>query len=364
MTYALAVSGHDTSPLQQIYQERADLSSYGLAFLGLTFEAVKDERAAEIAGLLESAAKQTSTEASWPSSRDEMLDFSADITPEVTAYATKLLSHERPKSPLLPKAALWLVNHRNEGYWWSSTKQTAMVIYGLADYIKASNELHPDSQVTVRVNGATVGTAAFNQDNLTAASTITLDESKLRPDTNDIQIETHGTGRTYYSVTAQHYSDAAKAENEGTIALNILRDYYRLEPGKDNGGNIVYDLQSLSGPVAQGDVLAVRLTVTGSDWRYLLVEDPIPAGTEFLKDDKLYHLRSTPPWWQYWFTERENHDDHIAMFVDYFWNEQRQYFYLLKVVNPGVFHISPARVRPMYQHGYQATTASAVLEVK
>ena len=60
-----------------------------------------------------------------------MLDFSGDVTPEATAYAVKFLSHERPQSPLLPKAALWLMNHRNEGYWWSSTKQTAMVIYGL-----------------------------------------------------------------------------------------------------------------------------------------------------------------------------------------------------------------------------------------
>jgi uncharacterized protein YfaS (alpha-2-macroglobulin family) len=281
----------------------------------------------------------------------------------VTAYVTNLLSHERPKSPLLPKAALWLVNHRNEGYWWSSTKQTAMVIYGLTDYLKASNELHPDSKVTVRVNGQTVGTAEFKADSLTSAPTITVDESKLRPEANEVQIEAEGTGRTYYSVTAEHYSDEAKEEKEGSLALNILRDYYRLEPDK-SGGKVVYDLQPLGGPVAQGDVLAVRITLTGSEWRYLLVEDPIPAGAEFVNDDKLYHLKAAPPWWQYWFTERENHDDHIAMFMSYFWNAQKEYFYLLKVVNPGLFHISPARVRPMYQRGYQATTASATLEVK
>ena len=142
-----------------------------------------------------------------------------------------------------------------------------------------------------------------------------------------------------------------------------MRDYYRLNPSKTDKG-IVYDLNSLNGPVAQGDVIAVRLTVTGSDWRYLLVEDSIPAGTEFVRDDKLYHLRAAPPWWQYYFTERENHDDHVAIFDEYFHDRQTQYFYLLKVVNPGVFHINPARVQPMYQPGYQATTAAASLEVK
>ena len=70
--------------------------------------------------------------------------------PETTAYALKFLAKQRPQSPLLPKAALCLVNHRNEGYYWSSTKQTAMVIYGLTDYLARSGELHPNFNVTVR----------------------------------------------------------------------------------------------------------------------------------------------------------------------------------------------------------------------
>ncbi len=363
MVYALATAGHaDSNALESVNEQRRDLSSYGLAFLGLAFEQVKDKRAAEIAGQLEAKAEQKGDEVSWPATRDEMLDFSADTTPETTAFVTDLLSRERPQSPLLPKAALWLVNHRDEGYWWSSTKQTAMVIYGLTDYLKASNELHPDTHVSVKVNGEAAGTADF-KDDITAAPVITLDEGKLHADSNEVQIETTGSGRTYYSVDAEHYSDEAKAENQGTIALNLLRDYYRLTPTQSDKG-IVYDSQPLNGTVTQGDVLAVRLTVTGSEWRYLMVEDPIPAGTEFVKDDRLYHLKTQPPWWQYWFTERENHDDRIALFINWFSQDQKEYFYLLKVVNAGVFHVSPARVTPMYQHGYRATTASMTLEVK
>ena len=72
-----------------------------------------------------------------------MLDFSDDATAEATAFAVKFLSHETPNSfTVLPKAALWLMNHRNEGYWWSSTKQTAMVIEGLTDYLRATKELN------------------------------------------------------------------------------------------------------------------------------------------------------------------------------------------------------------------------------
>jgi alpha-2-macroglobulin len=364
MQYSLALAGKpDTAALGRIYGERSTLSPDGLALLGLAFEQAKDSRAAEIASQLEKSAKQTSEEAWWPASRDEMLDFEADITPEASAYAMKLISRERPASSLLPKAALWLVNHRNEGYWWSSSKQTAMVIYGLIDYVKVTKELHPDLTASVLVNGQQTATHTFSSDSIVEAPEIVLDESKLGAATNQIQVTSNGQGRLYYSVTAVHYSNAPRLEKQAAVSLNVLRDYFRLAPGKENGA-IVYDLNPLDGPVQQGETIAVRLTVTGTDWRYLLVEDPIPAGTEFIERDNLYHIRNRPPWWRYWFTRRELHDDRMAIFQTYFSEGQQQYFYLLKVVNPGVFHVSPARVQPMYQPGIEATTEGRTIEAR
>ncbi|HMJ60316.1 MAG TPA: hypothetical protein VK493_01090, partial [Bryobacteraceae bacterium] len=354
--YALAVAGHaDAATLDHSYGERATLSAYGTAILGLAFEISKDARAGELARRLEATVQQAGDEASWPTERDEMLDFSADITPEATAYALKLVSREQPNSPILPKAALWLVNHRDQGYWWNSTKQTAMVIYGLIDYLKATNELHPDMSAAVTVNGHAAATLASPE--------VVLDESKLQPGANRIEITAKGQGRLYYSVAATHYSNQARMEKQASISLNILRDYYRLVPAKTDD-RIVYKLSALDGAVAQGDVLAVRLTVTGSDWKYLLIEDPIPAGAEFIEKDNLYEIQDRPPWWRYWFTRRELHDDRMAIFQTHFSNEQQQYFYLLKVVNPGLFHLSPARVQPMYQPSHQATTEAGTLEVK
>jgi hypothetical protein len=167
----------------------------------------------------------------------------------------------------------------------------------------------------------------------------------------------------YYSARADYYSAEEKLQRTGGISLNILRDYFRLSPARD-GGRIVYETHPLSGPVSSGDLLAVRLTVTGSPWKYLLIEDPIPAGTEFVAHDDLYTLRERPPWWQYWFTRSEFHDDRMAIFQTDFRQGQRQYFYLLKVVNPGAFRVSPARVQPMYQPERLATSESRRLEVR
>ncbi|HEY7306218.1 MAG TPA: MG2 domain-containing protein [Bryobacteraceae bacterium] len=363
MTYALTIAGQpNRGALDQSYSRRTELSPYGVALLGLAFDQTKDSRASELATQLEKTARQNESEAWWPASRDEMLDFTADVTPEATAYAMKLISRQHPNSALLPKAALWLVDHRDEGYWWSSTKQTAMVIYGLVDYLKTTNELHPDFAATVSVNGQNATTRSFNSEG-PPAEEVVLDESKLQPDGNQVQISSEGQGRLYYSVTAAHNYDQARLEKQGAVSLNLLRDYFRLEPSR-SGDQIVYNLASLNGPVAQGDILAVRLTVTGSDWRYLVVEDPIPAGTEFIEQDSLYKIANKPPWWEYWFTRRELHDDRMAIFQTRFMEGQQQYFYLLRVVNPGSFHVSPARVQPMYQPEHQATTEARTLEVK
>jgi hypothetical protein len=364
MVYALAVAGQ-ASPemLGQMYDRRSSMTPYGMSVLGLALEAAKDGRARDIAAALERGVQQDQETAWWSATRDEMLDFSEDATPEATAWAVKLISHQHPDSPLLPKAALWLMLHRNEGYWWESTKQTAMVIYGLTDYLRHTGELNPNFTATVFVNDKAVLTKKFDTAVALAGPDLTLDESKIATGANRIRIAATGAGRLYYSVRAEYYSNDEKLQKAGSTSLNILRDYFRLKPAH-SGEKIVYDLAPLDGPLASGDILAVRLTVTGSEWRYLMIEDPIPAGTEFIERDGSYELRARPPWWQYYFTRRELHDNRMALFQTYFGQGQQEYFYLLKVVNPGVFQVSPARVGPMYQSDVMATTESRKVEVK
>jgi uncharacterized protein YfaS (alpha-2-macroglobulin family) len=363
MVYALAAAGQTSPVIGDVYNKRASLSPYGQAILGLAMELVKDNRSAEMVAALEKGVEQSGEEAYWKADRDEMLDFSIDASPEATAFATKLISHQKPTSPLLPKAALWLMNHRNEGYWWSSTKQTAMVIYGLTDYLRATHELAGNATATVYVNDKPVLTKKLDQSTALNGAEIVLDESKLNAGANAVRVTAQGEGRVYYSARASYYSGDEKLQKTGNVSLNVLRDYYKLSPTKD-GEKIVYDLVSFDGQASVGDVIAVRLTVTGSEWRYLMVEDPIPSGTEFIERDQSYELKSRPPWWQYYFTRREMHDNRMAIFETYFPQGQQQYFYLLKVVNPGSFQVSPARVEPMYQPGVMATTESKRVEVK
>jgi uncharacterized protein YfaS (alpha-2-macroglobulin family) len=366
MALALLQSGSsDPAPVNSVWENRSKLTPYGLAVLGLTMVELKDSRTAEIANDLERAVKADEQTARWEVDHDWYLDFYGDTTPEATAYAVKFLLKAKPESPLIPKAVFWLVAHRNEGYYWESTKQTAMIIYGITDYIRTSSELKPDFAVQVFVNDQPVTQRRFTpEDAMTALPVVIhLPSDKLAQD-NRVRVTKKGTGRLYWSAHASYYSDEKKLTNQGSFRLSLVREYYKVTSVRE-GEKIVYQMDRLSGPVQAGDILAVHLTVSGSDWRYLLAEDPIPAGTEFIERDDLYELKgSRPNWWTRWFTHREFHDDRAAFFQTWFNRGQTEYFYLLKVVNPGVFRVSPARAFPMYQPEFMATTDAEKVETR
>jgi uncharacterized protein YfaS (alpha-2-macroglobulin family) len=363
--YALVESGYsDHDQLDTLYSRRDDLSSQALAYTGLAMLDANDSRASTIAQLLEKKARIEGDLASWPESRNNLLDIDYDGSAESTAFVLKFLVHADPQSALLTKAAQWLVANRSEGYWWGSTQQTAFVLYGLTDYLLVLHELAGDTDVEVFVNGASVGKRHFSPADAVkgAALSIPLDATHLQSQQNTIRVVSTGSGRAYWTTQAMYYSTSPHSYRQGSLNLSIARDYSILVPTTKDG-HIVYTLKPLSGPVEQGDVLAVHLGVGGSPQKYLLIEDPIPAGVEFLQNSDSYNIVNRPSSWDWWYTRQEFHDDRAAIFAGTF-DGRHDSFYLLKVVNPGSFVISPASVSPMYQPGVQATTDELHLDVK
>jgi alpha-2-macroglobulin len=365
VVYALALDhAADSATLDDAYRRRSDMNAQGLSMLGLALNTVGDSRDRDLAPLLEKQAVVDENEAYWPSQYDYFMEFYVDDSVESTAYALRLLSLVKPDSPLLAKAAAYLVNHRDGGFYWLSTKQTAMVVFGLLEYVKVTHEFDADFTADVYVNDNKVLSRHFTKADTMKSELphVDLSTDQLRPGANSLRIQKNGMGRLYWSARGEYYTTEKKYFQNNKFSLNITRDYYRLAP-QQVAGRIVYDLEPLSGEAHSGDVIAVRLSVNGTEWRYLLVEDPIPAGAEFVQRDDLYELRSKTDWWGFWYTRREFHDDHAAFFQTYF-SGHKEYVYLLKIVNPGKFRISPASVQPMYQPSVLATTDAASLEVK
>jgi uncharacterized protein YfaS (alpha-2-macroglobulin family) len=364
VVYALATTGGaPKDAVESAWASRSKLSDEGLALLGLALDASGDGRAHEVVSLLEKKAKVTDVDAHWEGSYDGLMEYWDDTSSETTAFAIKLLIKQDRASGLLPKAAVWLAGHRDGDYWWS-TKQTAMVIQGLTDYVALSGELANSSDVEVLVNGTSVGKRHFGPGDGFGSPWRIQVPTAQQGSGGHVVIRKSGNGLTYWSAESAWYSADKRLFQQGKLALNLTRDYYLLQRRQDKPTDpITYDLAPIKGPVHVGDIVAVRLAVSGTDWSYLLAEDPIPAGTEFLAETGLYKLNNKPDWWADWFTRKEFHDDRAAFFNTDF-SGRREYVYLLKVVNAGKFVISPAQAGPMYQSNVQTTTDPATLEVQ
>ncbi|MGD1156745.1 MAG: MG2 domain-containing protein [Terriglobia bacterium] len=366
LVYALALSGDvDGALVENLYSSRARFSAHGQALTALLLLQLKDSRAQEFVKLLENGARSTGPYVWWTSERQEMLDFSSDNSFETTAYALKALANLDPKSDLLPRAARWLIEHRSDGYYWDSTEQTATAIYGLIDYLKISGELKPNYTLTVYLNGQKLAERSITEKDVANPAPIMLTASapQVHAGSNEVRIVKSGAGVLYWSASASYFSREPKPAPRGSAALNVVREYFKLLPERQEN-RIVYSEQPLTGPVESGDVVVVRLTVsTTRDEQYLEIEDPIPAGFEFIEQEGLYELKAKPPWWDFYYTQREYHDDRAALFSTTFQRGQEQFHYLLKAVTPGTFQANPARVLPMYEPSRQGSTRAATLTV-
>ena len=131
----------------------------------------------------------------------------------------------------------------------------------------------------------------------------------------------------------------------------MIRFGFSVSPTCDAGG------PTFSSSAAWG----VASVAGAEDWRYLLIEDPLPAGAETIADDSLYPLekRRIRPWGG----RQEFRDDRAVFFQDRLPGGRVEFWYLLKIVTPGTFRAMPAQVTPMYVPDVSASTTPTSVTV-
>jgi hypothetical protein len=301
----------------------------------------------------------------WKTETDPLLDDWNDTSVEATSLIVQGLVARDPKNPVLERAVRWLILNRNYGTYWSSTKQTAMVLYGLLDYMRARGETSADSAVDVFVNDRPAGSRTFTAGDLGASDPFVL-SVPARAGKNTIRIVKRGAGALYWSASVEYFDKATRLERSGSRKLALVRAYYALSPVTARDGRIVYRETPLVDPVRPGDVLLVRLTAAGStDWRYLMLEDPLPAGAEPIQQSEGYELenRERARWFGWFGERREFRDDRVVFFQDSFREGRYDFTYLLKVVTPGSFRAMPAQIAPMYIPEAHASSDAQALVV-
>jgi uncharacterized protein YfaS (alpha-2-macroglobulin family) len=349
-----------TQAADESWTRRDVMTPYGQALLLLALDALKDTRGDELARTLAGSAQKKGDLVWWSVTNDPLLDDFGDTSVEATAFVVKALAARDPDSPLLEPAVRWLLLNRNYGGWWSSTKQTAMALYGLLDYMAARKEGAADAGVQVLVNGSPAGELAFTPASLTAPDPVVV-TATAAAGRNTIEVRKKGGGSVYWSAAVEYYDMAGATERTGTRTLALVRKYFSLTPVRVQD-RIVYRETPFDGNAQPGDLLLVRVDAAGSnDWRYLVIEDPLPAGVEPIQQRGLYELERPTQFWDG--SRREYRDDRVVFFQESFTAGHYQFVYLLKVTTPGVFRVMPAQIAAMYVPEATASSDSQTLTV-
>lgn len=357
----------NTAILQRLIQTQGTLSNYGRALLYMTLRKVgQTEDASLIMKELLARVETSGVHAHWGG---KTWRYSwTDNAIESTAYALKALVMENPKHPLIPKVIQYLLTER-QGNRWTSTKDTAAVIYAFADYLKASGELRADYTFQVKVNGRVAQKAHITRDNLTTfRGILNLDGTWLRAGKNTIEFQKQGRGALYYSTFLTFYNRAQRLKPTSS-GLKVARTYHLMRWEKNKHGQLVQQRTAYKGEtIRSGQELEVSIEVSApKQYQYLMVEDYIPAGTEIVKQQQPqhyshYYYYRRHPFYQYG-SHQEARDEKMVFFRTYVYAGKHTFTYRLRAETPGTFRTLPTYAELMYHTEITGTSDDITVKI-
>ena len=317
---------------------------------------------------------------------------------ETTAFVLRALVAVDPKHPLVEPAMNWLVKNRRGGQW-SNTRDTAIAVLSLNDYLRASKELGEASAYEVIVNGKRIAKKRLSGAELIATpSTFAVDAKLIRDGANKIVIRKTSGKALYFFARADFFSLEEPVKPAGN-EIFVRRQYHRWASRPSLLKGTVFEKKLLGDgdQLISGDRVEVVVSVEAkNDYEYLVFEDLKPAGLEAvqLKSGEAAYIREIkasavdasyakegkkPEGWRkrlssaefdrrdYTGRSRQVHqelrDRKVAIFVDKLPQGIWEIRYELRAEVPGKFHALPVLGHAMYVPEIRANGAEVRLTV-
>ena len=276
---------------------------------------------------------------------------------EAMARYLQLILKVDPKAERASRLVKYLLNNRQNGTYWKSTRDTALVIEAMADYIKATGEDQPDMTVEVVIDGQVIKTVSINADNLFSFdNSVLLQGDAVKTGQHKIELRRKGTGPLYFNAYLTNFTKEDQIAAAG-LEVQVNRRFYRLERDdrevsvQGDRGQVVKQqtakytripLENLD-TVTSGQLIEIELIVDSkNDYEYLLLEDHKPSGFE--PDDQ----RSGYVW-EGLTAYRELRDDRVCFFVNTLARGQHSISYRLRAETPSQqVSALPSTIEAMY----------------
>jgi len=322
---------------------------------------------------------------------------------EATAFVLRALLAIEPKHKLIEPVTNWLVKNRR-GAQWSNTRDTAITVLTLNEYLRASGELASDLEYELLFNGQRIAAKKITAaDALNAPSRFEIHHLRrelLADGANDIRIRRlSGQGPIYFSAQAQFFSREEPVTEAGHEVF-VRRQYYKLVARPTLLKGYVYERELLGAgeTVASGERVEAVITIEAkNNYEYLLFEDFKPAGLEAVElrsgsplyarelksgaaarkfaaypeilDDSEEQGELSPEEsanytgrrrWVY----QELRDRKVALFIDKLPEGVWEIRYQLRAETPGRFHALPVVGHAMYAPEIRANSVETRLNVE
>jgi alpha-2-macroglobulin len=369
--YVTAEAGRNNlSRAVALYDGKRDLlDSYGRAYLALALGLWQKNDRSRVDSLLSdinNAAITSATGVHWEEKTKDWWNWNTDT--RSTAIILDLLARFDVKNQLAPNVVRWLMVARTAGHW-ETTQETAWALIALTDWMDATGELKADYAWKVDLNTYTLGEGTANRDTVKQSTTLNKAVADLLRDQGNALVISRSTnagqsgeGRLYYSAYLKTYIpvEDVRSLSRGVV---VARQYFRTDDP------CFSDPKKACTPVTSatvGDVLQVKLSIVApNDLYYVVVEDPLPAGTEAIDTSlkttsqvgqapKLSRVNPDDPfggydgWGWWWFSQTEMRDEKVVLFATRLPKGAYEYTYMLRAGLAGEFKVMPSVANEMY----------------
>lgn len=360
--YVLAEAGFsDMSRTVSLFDQRDKLDIYGRAYLAMAFHLIDptDIRITTLINDISGGAIVSATGAHWEEAQPDFYNMNTDT--RSTAIVLTALSRLDPNNALAPNAVRWLMAVR-ENDRWETTQETAWSIIGLTDWMVATGELEGNYAWEVSLNGEDLGQGTVEASNIDETTTLTVAVADLLADEiNRLIIErapqdqaAESLGRLYYTTHLEYFKpvEEVKALDRGIV---VARQYTLAEQEQADEET---PAPAITG-ARVGDIITVRLTIIAPhDLHYVVLEDPIPAGTEAIdvslattsvvnEGPELVRQRGRG-WGWWWFNHTELRDEKAVLFATYLPRGTYEYTYQIRASLSGEYRVLPTHAEEMY----------------
>ncbi len=385
-----AVSQFQTKAFNNLWTNKDKLNAYTRALLALAAHGFGyNEQAKTLVQNLENGVKidatpdvsivQTGAQSTDPSvignahwGEDGIYWRWSDGGIEATSFALRAMLAIDPQNKLIEPVTNWLIKNRR-GAQWSNTRDTAIVVMTLNEYLRTTREIQPLMGYELLVNGKSIATKQIGADDaLSAPTQFEIPREVIRDGANEITIRRQsGTGPIYFSAQTKFFSleePLTPAGNE----IFVRRQYFKLVNHQTLLKGYVSDRVPLNDgeTVKSGERVETVLTIEAkNNYDYLIFEDLKPSGLEavelrsgeslFVKELKSGALKSKNSTLMNFtsavnFTGREQwvyqelRDRKVALFIDHLPEGVWQISYEMRAESPGAFHALPVLGHAMY----------------